>query len=500
MLKRSSLSALGIAALALPWLSEPSMAKQCHVKQRDVLPAGLTEFLSFAKDAFGSAADGAGNKWYLGLGEGLGTLGQHFNNLVKILPGKDPDPFQPLEDQLNRVASILYEQDIHDRVHEGYTYLHDAIIQASTDLNMKPPHLLPSDATVVSNALDAVNRAWEPDWLWKRLYDECANDGGTNWKHAITPPAPKDEGNNKKTSAYEWRYMVPYVLNAIPLRLRVIEAVNPSWRLDGSFDSELTWHAEGLDDHLVKMTSGVQCGSARADNTVYPGDPPPLHINIACADVNTGLSVATTATAPISPDQLKHTQQVFKSQVIEEMPLFEMRSVEDTLHFYVSHAPDLTETWQRIPVAAAPKLCLAVQGSSAKSGTPVVLGSCQPGTAGNRWVYDREKGQISNPALNTCLTVQTWYPNHAVPAYGQPIAGTPVLSATCDGSHSQQWTYDPDTQVLSNRFGTVLDIPWGIFLDGAPVQVWDRNDPSPGPGQRWYADPTWYCTICNNRP
>ena len=66
----------------------------------------------------------------------------------------------------------------------------NAIIQASTDLNMKPPHLLPSDVTVVSNALHAVNNAWEPDWLWKRLYDECANDGGTNWKHAITPPAP----------------------------------------------------------------------------------------------------------------------------------------------------------------------------------------------------------------------------------------------------------------------------------------------------------------------
>jgi hypothetical protein len=317
-------------------------------------------------------------------------------------------------------------------------------------------------------------------------------------------------------------------MSAIPLRLGVIEAIDPNWRTDRLFDKELynsdlnnpdptkriPGHANGLEAIFNKMTDGVQCAAQTGDGNVHGCDgiftsctPDPTHV--ACADIHTGLSRETTLAGSLRP--ITQTIQVFKSQVIEQMPVFETRSVIDKLHFYVSHAADLTEAWQRVPVAAAHNLCLDVQSGSPFSGTPVVLAECKPGSAGQTWVYDRENDEIYNPDLNKCLRIQ----DYVAHVQRQPVPKTPVLSAncgedkiwsssfgpvllskgTCTGLQGeelkhcqryQQWTYDPKTQVLSNAFGMVLDVQWGTLVAGTPIWIWERNDT---PAQKWYAEP-----------
>jgi hypothetical protein len=122
----------------------------------------------------------------------------------------------------------------------------------------------------------------------------------------------------------------------------------------------------------------------------------------------------------------------------------------------------LTQTLQRIPLADWRHFCLEVEGGSAASGTPMVTRACQDISA-QKWVYDRDNREVYNPRLAKCLEVSRVVPGGA-PA--QPVPGTWVVSADCDGSDYQQWTYNPDTQVLSNPFGTALaaDPGSGVFV------------------------------------
>ena len=69
------------------------------------------------------------------------------------------------------------------------------------------------------------------------------------------------------------------------------------------------------------------------------------------------------------------TMESLYRSVLLQLPIYELRSMIDTLHLYLSHAPDLTATLQRIPVERPPAgpgilvlplsgLCLTVQERS----------------------------------------------------------------------------------------------------------------------------------------
>jgi hypothetical protein len=45
--------------------------------------------------------------------------------------------------------------------------------------------------------------------------------------------------------------------------------------------------------------------------------------------------------------------------------------------------------------------------------------------------------------------------------------------------------YDPETGVLQNALGTVLDVQWGALEASTPVWTWDRHE---GPAQRWLVE------------
>jgi hypothetical protein len=337
------------------------------------------------------------------------------------------------------------------------------------------------DSAANTNSDAAVRLGYQTDAFSKRLHDVCANDGGTSWKSAITPPRPDADGSD-----YDWRFSVPYLMDMIALRLQIIAAVDPEWRRNGSFDVELRSHTAGLDGQLGKMLDGLRCGVRRGDGNVHgcsflSCNVPP-NLLIACADIHTGISVERTWKdgRGVSGGLTGQIRERFRSEVFAELPLFEVQAMVDTLHFYLSHAPDLTELRPRIRVAAAPSLCLQVQSGGAKSGSPVEVDLCN-GSGPQQWTYDRVRQEVRNPALTTCLAVRR---NLGI-SQAIPLPGTPVISEGCDGSDYQRWTYDPATQVVTNAFGGVLDIQWANLSPGTPVWNWSRNG---GTAQRWSAD------------
>ncbi len=510
-MKRLSVFAVALLTLAFFAVCGPASleASSCPAPPKDVGSDVMGLVLDQAKDFVDGLKDLADEEPAAQVAGGA-KLAIWFANLAfKLNSTMDANPstwslFCKLEDDLYKIGSILYDKGTKDQINDGFAELYADLDLAWEAAYLKQSLPWTNDANKDGNR--AVKLAYVTDALSTRLYNPRANDGSSGeWKRVI--PEPK----NADGTVYDWRYSVPYLMSAIGLRLPVITALDPNWSTNSLFDQELREHADGLRNHWLTMTAGVQCGY----KTLIDGpisDNTPIHYSLACADIYTGISRETrwpSGSKP-SPDQVTQLQQIFTSQVIAQMPLFEMRSMIDRLHFYRSHAPDLTEVWHRIPVAADRTLCLDVQGGSATSGTPVVLGTCSPGKAGQQWVYYRELRAIYNPALNKCLDVHRYVDGGPLgKKVTVPIPGTPVLSADCLGyldfssgvgvwkpNQYQQWTYDPNTKVVANAFGTVLYIQRGDLRDGKPVWVWTYNAPDyGGRAQQWYADPR--LSICS---
>lgn len=252
------------------------------------------------------------------------------------------------------------------------------------------------------------------------------------------------------------------------------------------------------------MTAGVRC-DLKDRVGYYSGHPTYYtHTDIACADVNTGLSateqyvipnVASCATtygdARVPYTGLDATcfanlpghstaaslMDPLRRQVLSQMPIFEVQSMIDTLYHYTHPAQDLTQLRQRIPVSARPDLCLDTQGAGTGWGTPAVIAACSGG-ASQGWVYDREAQTVVHQESGLCLDV--WA--------ADSTPGTVAQIWGCNGGDNQRWSYDPEHGVLTSALGNVLDIQWGNLTSGTPVWTWPLNG---GDAQRWWADQSY---------
>jgi hypothetical protein len=77
-----------------------------------------------------------------------------------------------------------------------------------------------------------------------------------------------------------------------------------------------------------------------------------------------------------------------------------------------------------------------------------------------------------------------------------PGHSTPVWLWECIGTDAQKWTYDPETGVLQNALGNVLDVQSGVLQPGTPVWTWTRNE---GLAQQWFSYSPYVltCTGCD---
>jgi hypothetical protein len=404
----------------------------------------------------------------------------------------------------------------------------------------------PLDPEANTHSLDAVNLFLTSSTQFTRLYIESATDGGTDWKRIIPDRVLPDAQDPERSGlVFDWRYSLAHYLTVVAIRLKVFTAHHPAWRDDGNRDDELQEIANNLLSRLQTMLDGVRCNFqvfAPKFSEVGPDLDRVWEVStgIACADIYTGVSSvqilpqladfnAHTFSEPNcdpfvfsftcnlgenDADFLDRVIDITESlyrRVLLQLPIYELRSMIDTLHLYLSHAPDLTATLQRIPVErppASPGLCLAVQDPAVGSGAAVVLLPCT-GEDRQRWVYTRAAqpdnpitpiqlipgGEIRNPLTDKCLDVPG----------SSPLAHTRLQIFDCNGTGAQKWTYDPMTRVLQSAVSTVLDNPGGdqvCWPDGRPVEciaelpdlffppnglrMWWRTEDA---SQQWHVDP-----------
>jgi hypothetical protein len=434
----------------------------------------------------------------------FGLGGSSNSELLKVLSER----IDKLGTQLSWLISMSFRDN----------RLADAITAAQKVEEMAASKMLPlalgSDTDLLSH--NAVNQARQES-AFLRTCDERATDGESGWKKIIKDRPQARTGG----LCYDWRLGIPALLQVMALRLPVLMAMNPQFRVTGWFQVELTAYRKALLDHHQTMVDGVRCDYRFQDrwdvlNTASWGAD--LHyyylytdVTISCADIFTGLAATGSfqfedeALAqsrlreekffssyywfwrPLSNKDAVNRQTILDTKVtplmeqlrrgvLQRMPLFQMRSMIDML-FLLTHPqiPDLTEAEQNIRVVAAPHLCLDLQWGSRESSTPVWLWECN-GTNAQWWVYDRETGTIRNPASDRCLDVQ----------WGNPEPQAPAWLWDCNGTDAQRWTYDPETGVLQSAIGTVLDVEWGVLQARTPIHMWPRNNDI---AQQWFSAP-----------
>ncbi len=111
-------------------------------------------------------------------------------------------------------------------------------------------------------------------------------------------------------------------------------------------------------------------------------------------------------------------------------------------------------------------LCLAVSGSTA------ALAACDPGSAGQQWVY-LGFGLLQNPATGGCLS--------AAPSLGN---GTTVGVAACAGTGNQRWDL-PTGPIINGAAADCLDNPNSLILGTqSDIAVCVTAEPA----QQWTVD------------
>ena len=351
-----------------------------------------------------------------------------------------------------------------------------------------------------------VNFVMDP-LVFTRRYFEPRTDGGTVWKGVIFSFGGIHDGvlsikplvEHGDGTVYDWRFNLHHLMYAIAIRIKVITAIHPEWRIDGHFDDDLLRYATGLSFNLNKMLNGVKCGYVGA-----PSRPNHNNITFACADIYTGLSIVRQDLDAPEERLFPEIEERLLHQILLQMPIFEMQSMIDTLNFYLSHAPDLTADLHRIPIEHSQNLCLDVRtpdkGELLSYRPCAVVSAISNGSLSQEWIYDRMTGQIRNPWANKCLETGVSF----------PFSGEFVKIFDCNGTPPQQWTYDPLTNVLQSPAGTVLGFRSGFVVMEWPVNsfgpelqfgqqtfpqgydrvqfAWDAAVPVIEADQRWHAD------------
>jgi hypothetical protein len=265
---------------------------------------------------------------------------------------------------------------------------------------------------------------------------------------------------------YDWRVGIPVLLQAISYRLTYIAARDPNFRNDHLDDDELRFYESTLKDHLDIMLAGIKCGKGR--EIEHPQNVVILPWwNFGCADIHTGIEALwkeedyTDVDLGFNRPHWRAGQEVdwhewnqyyfsdpalvdrMRSKVMTAMPVFEVRSVIDSLYLYTHDILDLTELKQWLRTDG--DLCVQTVEGLVADNTPVWLRPCNGDVVAQQWIYDRKSGSIRNPPSGMCLTAGV-------------VAGTPVTIGYCNGTDAQRWTYDLDSRVLENGLGTRLDV------------------------------------------
>lgn len=138
----------------------------------------------------------------------------------------------------------------------------------------------------------AFMRAYTPDAI-EEPWMEIINDR----------PQPDKEG-----LIYDWRLALPAYLQLVALRLQVIAAIDPAFRIrvapqttnTSIYSGELYLIKQKLLYHYDTIKGNIRCGS----KDMYLSEKPGWIITSACADINTGISLIHKAAHAALREQL----------------------------------------------------------------------------------------------------------------------------------------------------------------------------------------------------
>jgi hypothetical protein len=297
------------------------------------------------------------------------------------------------------------------------------------------------------------------------------------WKHYV-PGRPGDD----RSIAYDWRLGTTEMLMLIASRLAIIGITEPDFRNSGERMAELSDYLQKLEDYHSRMTQGIQCGHV-----------PGITVQVWCADIHTGLHMSTTfvdkycnqnydrdkCDALAAPHRSRMTRSL-----MTQLPLFQVRSMINSLHNIMSNATELT-TNPRIRLWDSQE-CLYSAPAYEYETNPyeptVIPGQWGPalatcnGGVDQEWHYDRATGEIKN-AWGACLSQRSFDLNH-------PYWQGSMWVKACANEGGEHWTYDPWSGVLESAFHTVLGTnplygTWGPTIvkaelpDGTMSQAWN---------------------------
>ena len=277
---------------------------------------------------------------------------------------------------------------------------------------------------------------------------------------------------------HDWRLGIIELMHSISYRMIAISAIRPTWRQTNEpwIRDELTQFRDALQVQYDKMVGPIQCkvtNECSKSCTI-------LGLPIAGCSPNYQVNCYDRQTANRRYHYIDYCDenpndytQWFSSEIAQATPFFEVKKMIDTLTFYLTNAPDLTGSNERVRSASAPNLCVDVQWGATSEGAPLWLWPCT-GNYAQHFKYERSSGLIYNPSIGTCVDVQ----------WGDPRVGTPIWQWGCIGTNAQRWSYNPETKLLTSALSPRLVLSSTLAQQGM-VTLGQWLGPEFGASQFW---------------
>jgi hypothetical protein len=393
--------------------------------------------------------------------------------------------FSLLAAKLEAVGAALSSQMTiearENRLSDMRSYVNDVKELATHSLNgfVDEQRLIGSQVEVLGEALSnsqtVAQAATNPIAFRKIAPSSYGNAEWTTYIH--DRPVPQSG------LVFDWRLGTAEVVHLINSRLAILALARPNYRSENA--PEFIQYRDALESLYADIMGGIKCGFNRADQLM-----------VICADIHAGFSAKTTVYEPrcgstyshgLCNERIEAEKKTLIRAVMMRTPLFEVRSLIDSITALLTLDPDLTGSTSGGPGPGG----IRVQGTGQSSclgefhgftidnpddfWNPTIdetrwlalVEGCNGGTD-QRWTYSRSTGRITN-ASNACL--------------GSGFApGSPIIVQPCSNSPGERWTYNPETGILENAYHTVLAAPPAPWISAVPVNA-EREQP--GSVQSW---------------
>jgi hypothetical protein len=351
------------------------------------------------------------------------------------------------EDRLNQMQSAL--DDVREVARGG-----------TIDFATLTPGDIDKLTAANGKSRDSARSSWNDDSAFQRFFRAELTAG--DWT-TFLPQPPVDHG-----LVLDWRWGMGEMVRLVSVRVDVLHASQVDSRTNPAFRQELEEHRVGVGRRLENALGSVQCHTDWFDP-----------VTVLCADIESGQEIhfrfSGASCFPVGGRPTAECEAIARAYTSEAhasinatLPVFQTRALMHQLAFLRDPRPDLTSQQRQVQFGNG--LCLTDVEITDDEGNPLdpVPGAfpCD-GSSSQLWDYDRNTSSVRDDA-GRCLTMAEPAPRFASRDDYSPLVGYLSLQ-TCNGSWSQQWTWDPDSQHLYTRYDTVLTARTFVRGPGFPV-------------------------------